>query len=1322
MRIGVLGPLRAETAGRPVELGGRMPRRLLAALVAHAGEVVPVAVLVDAMWGQEPPPSAVKTLQSYVARLRVALAGDRATGRVGGSDVIVTAGPGYRLMVSPELIDAEVFAADVRAARRAVDRGEPGAADRLLSEAFALWRGPPYGEFADTDFGAAEAHRLEEIRLTALEVRLDAFLASGRDAEVVADAEALCAAYPLRERFWAQLMIALYRCGRQADALAAFRRVRDALANEVGADPGPALRLLEQQVLRQDPVLDAPRPAPADAAEAPAPEPDADRSEASEVASEVLAERRVATVLVAAIGPSADRSDWNDPEGAEAVLHRFRGVCADVVAEAGGVISNHAETDVVAAFGVLPTYDDHLARALHAALILRERCHRSFGVLSAGIAIGELLRRAGPLGPTVTGEPVRTAAALRHAARDGEILVGERALSTARHLFEFTPLVDRTIGGGPPLRCAALTARRPQPHPRTIAGLGRTFVGRGDELDALEATFRRVVQQGRPHLTTVIGEAGVGKSTLVERFTARLDAGIPAPVVHVGRCLAYGQGNTYGPFAEILRAHLGFDADTAANQVLASLSGRKILGLTLGLDTAGDLDPRDARERLHTAWVALAEEMTGPAPAVFVLEDLHWAQQPLLDLVADLVTDVAGPLLLVATARPEYAEARPAALGPRQRQQFLWLEPLPDGQAETMLTTLLGETPTDALRRSTLVPAEGNPFFIEELLAALVDRGLLIPSGARWRLAADSDDLPVPDTVRSALAARIDCLSDTARATLQAAAVAGRVFAAAAVDRLVGHARSDLGELVVRDFIRRQRPGPMAAQPSYSFKHALTRQVAYDLLPAGRRARLHAGFADLLAEGGNLDERAPLLAHHYFEAARPDLAEVAWADDRETLDRVREQAVSWLWRAGELATRRFAVDEGLTLLHRAVDLAPPAPTQAELWRAIAEAYETRLDETGFLTALQHSIDVYDDPQSHAEAYSRMPAAVTDWQVLMTALPSDETVEGWIERALALAEPGTAAHTRALITRAGWFPEHFPALARQTLAAAEHSDDIHNLCNAYALQGTLARRERRFSDALQWRRKLVALVESDDPYLVGESYTQPITALMALGRFAAAREYAARYEAIAARQGRVDQLHAVTWWIEIDAMAREWSRVPEFEERIRRAVRDEVGRRRIGTVRALLLCAVARVHLGDNRAASSLVRLADELAGGHDDRLAAPYVRLALARRDMDQVAALMAVAPRDLKIWATWWLLDLEVTRLDALVALDDKEGVEAEAIPHLGTGDFIDAIARRALGAVRRDHDLLRDAAQAFARMNLPAHAALTRQLGGGPPRSSAW
>ena len=255
MQLRVLGPLLVSRDGRVWSPGGPKERRLLAILLLHVGEVVSTDALAEALWDGAPPRSAVKTVQVYVTRLRAALAAGGPDG-----DLIQTVGRGYRLAVPPDAVDAYVFVRLVREARRALDAGEPREAERHLADAFALWRGDPYGEFADGAVFAAEVQRLTETRLAGMEVRLAAGLALGRDADVVADAQALCADHPLHEQFWMHLVTALYRCGRQADALAALRQVRTLLAEEIGADPGAELRTLEQRVLHHDPILATPAP------------------------------------------------------------------------------------------------------------------------------------------------------------------------------------------------------------------------------------------------------------------------------------------------------------------------------------------------------------------------------------------------------------------------------------------------------------------------------------------------------------------------------------------------------------------------------------------------------------------------------------------------------------------------------------------------------------------------------------------------------------------------------------------------------------------------------------------------------------------------------------------------------------------------------------------------------------------------------------------------------------------------------------------------------------------------------------------------------
>jgi YVTN family beta-propeller protein len=251
MEFRILGPVEVWEDGHPVSLGGGKQRALLALLVLNANRVVSSDGLIDQLWNGQPPATAGTALQGHISSLRKAL----------GPDVIATRRPGYVLEASPAQIDLARFEQLRDEARRALEHGDAGAGADKLREALALWRGEALADIGFEPSIQAEAARLEDLRLAALEDRIDADLAVGRSADVVDELERLVAANPLREHLWGQLMLALYRSGRQADALDAYRRARTTLVSELGLEPGPALRGLERQVLGQDPALD-PEPQP----------------------------------------------------------------------------------------------------------------------------------------------------------------------------------------------------------------------------------------------------------------------------------------------------------------------------------------------------------------------------------------------------------------------------------------------------------------------------------------------------------------------------------------------------------------------------------------------------------------------------------------------------------------------------------------------------------------------------------------------------------------------------------------------------------------------------------------------------------------------------------------------------------------------------------------------------------------------------------------------------------------------------------------------------------------------------------------------------
>jgi DNA-binding SARP family transcriptional activator len=240
----ILGPLEASSDGRELELGGPRQRSVLSVLLLHAGDVVPAGSLIDEVWGEEPPETAANLLQGYVSELRKSL----------GRELIATRGHGYVITVEPQALDLRRFE---RLVTEAAGAPPAVAADRLR-EALALWRGPAFADVVDEPFARVARRRLDELRLVALERRVDADLALGRHAELVGELHQLVNEHPLRERPRAQLMLALYRCGRQAEALETYRVARRALVEQLGIEPGPALRELEQAILQQDPELDAP--------------------------------------------------------------------------------------------------------------------------------------------------------------------------------------------------------------------------------------------------------------------------------------------------------------------------------------------------------------------------------------------------------------------------------------------------------------------------------------------------------------------------------------------------------------------------------------------------------------------------------------------------------------------------------------------------------------------------------------------------------------------------------------------------------------------------------------------------------------------------------------------------------------------------------------------------------------------------------------------------------------------------------------------------------------------------------------------------------
>jgi predicted ATPase len=314
-----------------------------------------------------------------------------------------------------------------------------------------------------------------------------------------------------------------------------------------------------------------------------------------------------------------------------------------------------------------------------------------------------------------------------------------------------------------------------------------------------------------------------------------------------------------------------------------------------------------------------------------------------------LAERVAGPLLLVVTGRPELLDQRP---GWSATGSLVRLEALASAESEQMIGTLLGRDCPGPIHELVAERAEGNPFFVEELIATLADRGVLARDNGGWLFGELPPDISVPDTVEAVLAARIDLLPWTEKGALQTAAVIGRVFWSDPVSDLAPEADPEFGLLQARDFARRRASSSTEGQREYLIKHALTREVAYQSLLKARRAPLHAGFAEWLERNGRgEDEHAPLLAHHYAEAVGPEVLDLAWSGREEQAEALRGKAVWWSRRAAELAIGRYEIDQGLALLHQALSLETEPLDQAGLWQRIGHACALKYDGQGLRPGL-----------------------------------------------------------------------------------------------------------------------------------------------------------------------------------------------------------------------------------------------------------------------------------------------------------------------------------------------------------------------------------
>src|SRR5215217_4045834 len=417
---------------------------LLAKLLLHPNQVVSTEELIEAVWGEEPPPTVKQSLQNHVAALRKAIEAGKGDGP---PRTLVTRDPGYLLRIDPERLDLHRFQRLDREGRQALAAGDPARAADLLRQALALWRGPALADVAaSTDIAWPELVGVEELQVASTEARIEAELALGHHHELVAELEALVRVHPLREHLHGQLMLALYRSGRQADALAAYRAARRVLVDELGIEPSVGLQRLEQAILAQDPALDLLVPARAGDPEPHDDHGDPDKGDGA-AGDGGSVERKLVSVLFAEVDEPLGEAEERDPEDASSMLERHLDRVRAEIESFGGTVEHAIGGITMAVFGVPQTREDDPERAVRAALAIRDALigeHRDGVEVRVAVTTGEALVTGGV---RVAGDPVATCARLQQAAPSGTVLVSEATGRATERSISYGPASLLSLAG-----------------------------------------------------------------------------------------------------------------------------------------------------------------------------------------------------------------------------------------------------------------------------------------------------------------------------------------------------------------------------------------------------------------------------------------------------------------------------------------------------------------------------------------------------------------------------------------------------------------------------------------------------------------------------------------------------------------------------------------------------------------------------------------------------------------------------------------------------------------------------------------------------------
>jgi class 3 adenylate cyclase/tetratricopeptide (TPR) repeat protein len=987
-------------------------------------------------------------------------------------------------------------------------------------------------------------------------------------------------------------------------------------------------------------------------------------------------ERKLVTVLFADVTGSTKLGERLDPEQLRDLMTSFFDAMRREIEAEGGTVEKFIGDAVMAAFGVPAAHEDDPARALRAALRMRDRLQelnarlrQRYGVsleMRVGVNTGEVLAATAPRPgeAMVAGDAVNVAARLEQTARPGQILVGDRTARAARG-FRLSESGSLALKGKSATTTAFELIEETIGHRRGVPGLAAPMVGRDQELAVIETLYGRVHSEGKPHLVTVYGDAGVGKSRLTAEFLGRVDDHDPAPMTLRGRCLPYGEGITYWPLAEILKSCAGvldtdppdltlekvqklgeelFTEDLAADPARATAALAYTVGVEDPVISFRELSPRAVRFETHAAWRSFFSALSARQPLVIVIEDIHWADPAMLDMLEDLADRAEGPVLLICPSRPELTARRPGWGGGRRNFSSISLEPLTTADADRLIALLLAvEELPPSVHDRILERAEGNPFYLEEIIRQLIDAGQIVRAGARWRAVAEIEDVAIPDTVQAVLAARIDLLPPEDKRSVQLASVIGRVFWTGPLQRLLeaepDHVEDALDRLEDRGLVTARMASTIAGQREFIFKHVLTRDVAYESLPRRDRAGAHVTVARWIEEtaGDRWLEFVELIAFHYatgYEQLR------ARGDD-ESDEELRRKAFDYLVSASTDARSKLASSKAMALGEQSITIADGPLERAraleavgnaaqdqylgsEAWRCFSRAVEERLAMKSDEPEARHAL---------ARTCARACEIPTRWPGSMRTVPEETEVRRFLDLGFDVVPEGdNETRARLMVAQAFW-PWAYPATSQseeqlrfaqergeQAVAMAFRLDRPDLASGALDGVSSALMPQGRYGDCLDIIDRRLALVDRiRDPLEIGDIHSLAAWIRVYVGLYRDGVAYAQRGFELTRGQMPSVALHNQAWKAMCLFRLGRWREfLVDFE-----LLGELLGERRTDppyfASRPFGAAAFIHVARGDDVAADRVLAVIDGLRGPQGWRLNTAFLLGSLAYAERGQL-------------------------------------------------------------------------------------------------------